>query len=707
MSNYESIPLIKRPLHRLDDKEKEKYGPKRSLLLALIFGLVALVGVKFISLKSFNDNDTGRNNKNVADVTFQTALIDARIQRWEDWKSSDSLQLESSSSSLDSLDETPNGTVKEDWFQQEAEQIVDWFEHMKEAWNKTERKEAAQIRQWIQQTKHALNNTEQNVASWVLDTEDKSAQWINHTSHDISKFEHEEAKEIGHWINETEHATYHWWNNTEHKVSGWVNHSEHAWNEFEHKEGEKIGNWVKKTEHKATDWLNDTEHEAAEWIENIEHDLDEFEHEEAEKIGDWMDKEERNAANWYHNVTHDTTALINHTETAISRMKKEESEKIRNWVAHTQQLLEETEHKAAGWLNNSEHKTVVWINGTEHYWDDVEHEEAEKIRNWIQHTKNVLNDTEQKALSWLNDTEFKTSAWMNHTEDILRDAEHKEENKIKDWIAHTEEILNETEHNTFTWINDTEYKASEWVVHTEHLLNDTEHNTSMWLNRSEHNTLEWWNDIIHGKKSDLLIYMNTSSAYKLLLDGVKHGEYALDYFLIQEGFDAQINQAYCAVATSAAIINSYRGMIDLPVDSFYDPYPYATQSDLFNNCTNQFVIHKNESYDGIFLAPGGLGMAQTKALLECHLESPTFNITVHHLEPTRIPIDVFRQEMKEALLNPSGRTMINFDRKSVGQAGGGHWSPIGEYIVITLNGFLPYLCPFISLTYFRCLFSAY
>mmetsp|Transcript_23458 Transcript_23458/g.34619 ORF Transcript_23458/g.34619 Transcript_23458/m.34619 type:complete len:759 (-) Transcript_23458:272-2548(-) len=673
MNDYESIPLIKKKQgHLLDDNEEEKYSAKRRVVFVLTVGFAFLVGANFASFGKPDNINTVADKKH-AELTSLT-MMDTRIEQWEDWKSSNFL-LESSPLDPAAL----KNEIAQNWIHQEAEKIADWFEHTKEVWNNTEHKEAKRIRQWIEQAKHELNYTEQNVASWIDDTEHKASRWINYTEHDFSEFEQKKAEESRKWMHKTEQNAADWLNDTEHKAAEWMQHMEHDLNDTEHKEAKEIGNWINNTEHKAAIWVNDTEHKTGKWVEDLEHDLDEFEHTEAEKIGDWMNNSEHEAANLFNNAKHGTSEWINHTEHALNRMKKEESKKIRDWISHTQHLLNETEHKMASLLKDKEQETSVWINGTEHYWSELEHEEAEKIRRWINHTHELLDDTEHKAFSWLNDTEYKTSVWINHTEHVLSDVEHEEEEKIKDWIDHTEQMLNETENNAFTWLNDTEDKASEWVAHTEHLLNATEHNASSWFNTTEHKTFEWWNDVIHGKKSDLLIYMNSSSAYRLLLDGAKHGEYAQDYFLIQQGLDTQINQAYCAVAASSAIINSYRGDVDPPVDSVYDPYPYATQSDLFNNCTNQFVIHKNETYDGIFLAPGGLGMPQTKALLECYLKASLFNITTYHLDPTVISLDRFRQDMKEALLNPSGRAMVNYDRKSIGQIGGGHWSPIGAY----------------------------
>jgi len=203
--------------------------------------------------------------------------------------------------------------------------------------------------------------------------------------------------------------------------------------------------------------------------------------------------------------------------------------------------------------------------------------------------------------------------------------------------------------------------------------------TFVWALWQCQNALDWWSSMIYRQDNALPLYMNSSSAYALLLESTKQGVDAIDYFLLQRGFDAQLYQTYCSVATVAAIINSFHDSVNLPVDSNYDPYPYATQSNILNNCTNEYVIHKNESYDGLLAAPYGLGISQTKDLLKCNLDSSVFDVTAYHLDPSIIPIEKFRQDVKKAIENPLGRAIINYDRKSVGQIGGGHWSPIGAY----------------------------
>lgn len=197
----------------------------------------------------------------------------------------------------------------------------------------------------------------------------------------------------------------------------------------------------------------------------------------------------------------------------------------------------------------------------------------------------------------------------------------------------------------------------------------------------EVDTSEEWLDNMahHAGNQTSVIYLNTSEAYDLLVQGYRWKDFSRDFFKLQEGWDAQWNQAFCAVAASAALLNSLVGLTDLPMDPSYDPYPYATQDNMFNECTNANVIHRNETFDGIFVEPYGLGMDQTKEMISCHLSSDSWSVEAYHVDPTLISIEEMRRDLLTALMSPVSRVMINFDRSSVHQHGDGHWSPIGSY----------------------------
>ena len=216
-----------------------------------------------------------------------------------------------------------------------------------------------------------------------------------------------------------------------------------------------------------------------------------------------------------------------------------------------------------------------------------------------------------------------------------------------------------------------------------------------------------------------VLYHATPTAFGLLYDPSRSysgylSEYALDYFLINSGgFDAQDNQAYCAVASVSTLLNSLRyskrfrdgddpsgWSFDLPTDPRYDPYPYATQSDVLDGaCVRDNVVERGDGsdrgdgggvgggggvgtpdrhFDGIFRPPYGLSLEQAGKLLNCHANGDWI-VTVVNVDPGQVSLLKMRYDLKAALIDPDARVMINYDRKGLGQVGGGHFSPLGAY----------------------------
>lgn len=175
-----------------------------------------------------------------------------------------------------------------------------------------------------------------------------------------------------------------------------------------------------------------------------------------------------------------------------------------------------------------------------------------------------------------------------------------------------------------------------------------------------------------------LLYLNNSQTFHLL----RHGDYdpAVDFFYYQNGWEAQLNQAYCAVATSAAVLNSYRGKISLPHDPVFDPFPWATQEALVHDgCVQQAVA------DVDVVAKCGLGIGMVPGLLNCFLEPQGYQAVAHPMDPAVMTVEDMRALVTAALLDDDSRVVLNYDRGGIGQGptGHGHWSPIGAYSVET------------------------
>jgi len=200
----------------------------------------------------------------------------------------------------------------------------------------------------------------------------------------------------------------------------------------------------------------------------------------------------------------------------------------------------------------------------------------------------------------------------------------------------------------------------------------------------------WWNDTerwFHDHRGIGYSYVDQPLVYRSIFDalnGNRYGwyDYSADFFQYEASLDAQINQFYCAVASSCALLNSFRPLIELPIDPICDPYPYATQIALLRNqkCVNKHVIHYNNTFNGIMQFPGGLSLAQVKELLRCHLpDINSWDVSMHHVDPSIDTVETVRRALELALRDPSARVLINYDRKGLGQEGAGHFSPLGSY----------------------------
>jgi len=184
------------------------------------------------------------------------------------------------------------------------------------------------------------------------------------------------------------------------------------------------------------------------------------------------------------------------------------------------------------------------------------------------------------------------------------------------------------------------------------------------------------------------LYLNRADAYGLLLSSTPLGSstispYSNDFFQISSGLDVQLNQDYCGAATAVAILNSLRYLrndgVEIPVDSDYAPYSYATQSDIFGKCTEKNVIHHLNGIDGITTPPHGLNIEQVAQVLRCHLDGGTWSVDTYHLDKTHMTVGKVKYDLKNALIDPSSRVLVNYNRTLIGQTGGGHWSPVGSY----------------------------
>eukprot|EP00934_Nitzschia_sp_Nitz4_P004482 Nitzschia sp. Nitz4//scaffold43_size134323//114064//116656//NITZ4_003319-RA/size134323-snap-gene-0.91-mRNA-1//-1//CDS//3329552008//4472//frame0 len=173
-----------------------------------------------------------------------------------------------------------------------------------------------------------------------------------------------------------------------------------------------------------------------------------------------------------------------------------------------------------------------------------------------------------------------------------------------------------------------------------------------------------------------LVYLNTSTATKFFL--ATKPTLTQHFYYYQQGWEAQINQAYCAVASTMAALNSLRGKITLPQDPVYSPYPWATQKALMKNQCVKDTIYDIDTTDNEFW---GLGLDMAADFINCFLSDQGFNATAYHINPVNDTAGEIRSIFLGALGDADTRILINYDRGALGQGplGHGHFSPIGAY----------------------------
>lgn len=187
-----------------------------------------------------------------------------------------------------------------------------------------------------------------------------------------------------------------------------------------------------------------------------------------------------------------------------------------------------------------------------------------------------------------------------------------------------------------------------------------------------------------------LVYLNGPDAYSLLLDSTPGtnaiSTYSSNVFLLLSGLDVQLYPEYSGAASVASILNSLRfgqsstnAGVDIPADTMFPSYRYATQTNIFNACTSQHVI---SNIDGMLTPPFGLTMDQVANLLKCHLNATSddpWKVSTTFVDETHMTVGKMRFEINSALQDPDSRVLVNYDLAEVGQGSGGHWSPIGGY----------------------------
>lgn len=167
-------------------------------------------------------------------------------------------------------------------------------------------------------------------------------------------------------------------------------------------------------------------------------------------------------------------------------------------------------------------------------------------------------------------------------------------------------------------------------------------------------------------KTNELIFLDSSVGEELLFSSKARN----DYIPLSMEFVTQDNLAYCGVATLVMILNALEVQApEVPSHTIPDQvsYRFFTQENVFDNDLTRQVIAPE------LVAKQGMTLKELEGLFASYqLETQTFH-------GDDITLDQFRQLAIKNLQESGNFIAVNYLRRSLGQEGGGHISPIAAY----------------------------
>lgn len=136
------------------------------------------------------------------------------------------------------------------------------------------------------------------------------------------------------------------------------------------------------------------------------------------------------------------------------------------------------------------------------------------------------------------------------------------------------------------------------------------------------------------------------------------------YWPLASYFETQLNQAYCAVASAVIALNALG--VPRPATSLYPSYPFFTQQGFFAGVDPAIATPER-------VAQEGMTLAQLHAALAQH------PVAVDKVPADTLDVDQLRALLQRHLGAPQRVVLLNFNRRLIGQGGGGHWSPLAAY----------------------------
>jgi Phytochelatin synthase len=136
------------------------------------------------------------------------------------------------------------------------------------------------------------------------------------------------------------------------------------------------------------------------------------------------------------------------------------------------------------------------------------------------------------------------------------------------------------------------------------------------------------------------------------------------YWPLSQYFETQQSEAYCSVASSVMVLNALG--IRRPASSLYPDFPFFSQQDFFRGIDAQVASAAQVSKEGMTLDQLSTALA-------------AFPVEVTKFHANDLTLDQFRDLIRGTTSRHDRFALLNFRRVEIGEAGGGHWSPLAAY----------------------------
>ena len=157
-----------------------------------------------------------------------------------------------------------------------------------------------------------------------------------------------------------------------------------------------------------------------------------------------------------------------------------------------------------------------------------------------------------------------------------------------------------------------------------------------------------------------LIPLNSEQGRRSLCEGGA----AEPFWALSQYYSPQPDLGSCSVGSSTMVLNAL--LIDRPISSPHAPYRLFTSDNFFTPGVEAIAPRRKVSGSGMTL----------EVLARC---LRTFPVDVRCVWASEAKIEDFRALLREKFTRPGSHLLVNYDRKTLGQAGGGHISPLGAY----------------------------